>query len=343
MSCSVHGPRYNISMSVRAKILGVSVLTAGLILSSCSRSEGFKRESETYTDENPSYYYGPGDNPQQQAGTLTDRAKTLGQPKQRLVVFDFWNLTPFQEGGLGKYAANELKREIFLSKKVLLPSEVTTTLTTSDFVDADKIKVDQLVREGRRLGVQVLVIGRVTNVTFRQKGDEVGLFRSKESIAVADIELKVFDTQSGREISAIARSGQASSNTANISADQDQESKAYRAELIKFALRDAVQSAVKDVSKSLDKMMWVGRVAKIIGTQVFLNSGRESGLIRGDILRVLTQGEDIHDPETGAFLGRTDGQLKGTLEVVDFIGKDAAVGVIHSGGSVTEGDVVRLY
>ena len=47
---------------------------------------------------------------------------------------------------------------------------------------------------------------------------------------------------------------------------------------------------------------------------------RITSWVAGDILKVLTQGDDIYDPATGSYLGRTQGQLKGTLEVVDFLG-----------------------
>ena len=51
----------------------------------------------------------------------------------------------------------------------------------------------------------------------------------------------------------------------------------------------------------------------------------------------------IYDPETGALIGMSKGDIKGTLEIIDFFGPDGAVSILHSGGSVTEGDFVQLY
>jgi len=45
----------------------------------------------------------------------------------------------------------------------------------------------------------------------------------------------------------------------------------------------------------------------------------------------------------GLYRGCLPGQLKGTVEVVDFIGSDAAIGEIHTGGNFSEGDIVQLY
>ena len=82
---------------------------------------------------------------------------------------------------------------------------------------------------------------------------------------------------------------------------------------------------VRHVLKAIEKTTWQGLIAKILGTKIYLNAGRRSGLVTGDILKVLTKGIEVFDPETGALLGKTEGQLKGTLEVIDFIGDDAAV------------------
>lgn len=47
------------------------------------------------------------------------------------------------------------------------------------------------------------------------------------------------------------------------------------------------------------KLDWLGRVAKIIGTRIYVNAGRTSGINLGDILKVVTEGQEIYDPESG--------------------------------------------
>jgi hypothetical protein len=92
-------------------------------------------------------------------------------------------------------------------------------------------------------------------------------------------------------------------------------------------------------------LRWTGREEspKIIGSKVYINAGRKSGINVGDILKVITEGQEIYDPETGALIGVSKGETKGTLEVMDFFGPDGAVTILHSGGTVTEGDFVQLY
>jgi len=273
----------------------------------------------------------------------TQRIESMGQPKKRIVILNFWNDTPVKQNDLGAFAADELRRGLYATQRVILPTDAKTELGTADFIQGDKVKVAQLIREGRRMGVAVLVIGRVTKVVFRQRGDEVGLLRQKQSLAGVDVEIKTFDVAAGREIMAAARSGEAASNAIVAFEGDNIESPEYRAELTKLAVRNAMSSLVPEVIKSIEKMTWQGRIAKASGTRVYVNAGRASGLVGGDILKVLTPGDDVYDPQTGAFLGRSQGQLKGTLEVVDFLGTDGAVTEVHTGGNFQEGDVVQLY
>jgi hypothetical protein len=271
------------------------------------------------------------------------KADLQGQPKKRVLVLNFWNDTPLIQSELGVFAANELRRGLFLSQKVILADDIKPELNTEDFLDGEHVRVAQLIREGRRLGMAVVVLGRVTQIVFRQKGDEVGLFRQRQSLAAAQIEMKVFDIQGGREVVASTQSGEASASAMSAFDNGSLETPAYRAELTKLALRQAAAKLVPDVVHSVDKLAWQGRIAKIVGPKIYVNAGRASGLIAGDILKVLNPGDEVYDPVTGAYLGRAKGQLKGTLEVVDFLGVDGASTEIHTGGNFKEGDFVQLY
>lgn len=313
------------------------VLLVGFVSTACQRSPAYRRDQSWY-NENADSYYSAG-----QAKGATEKIEALGQPKKRVVVLDFWNDTPVKQADLGSFAADELRRGLFLTRKVILPEDVKSALGTDHFLKGDELKVEQLIREGRRLGVSVLVVGRIAKVAFRQRGGDIGVFSQKQSLAGVDVELKVFDVAQGREIMAIGRPGQSEGNTVSALDKGDLESPEYRGELTKIAVRDAVSRLIPDVVRTVEKMSWQGSVAKIIGNKVYLNAGRSSGLVVGDILRVLTKGDDIYDPASGAFLGRSRGQLKGTLEVVDFLGGDAAIGEIHTGANFQVGDAVQLY
>ena len=308
----------------------------------CTRSDSYRKDEEFY-EETPSGYYnstGPGG---VGSAPTTERIEKIKQPKKKVLVLGFWNDTPVGDDSIGTFAAEELKRNLFLSKKVIFPEEKSASAVTRDFVDGDRVQTAQLIREGKRVGVNTIIIGRISKIVFRQNREEVGILREAESAVAVDIEMKVFDAVSGREVHSAKRSG-ASFNTAHIVFDDDAlASKAARNEIAKDAVVDAVRKLVPDAFLSMEKMDWQGRIAKLIGNKVYINAGRASGLLAGDILKVMSPGEEIVDPVTKSYLGRSEGMLKGTLEVTEFIGQDSAMTLIHTGGNFQEGDVVRLY
>lgn len=302
----------------------------------CVRAPDYRRDREAYEDQAGGYY-------REDLPKKGEALERLRGPKKKVLVLSFWNDTPVGDDGLGEFVASELKREFSIGNRVLFPEEKSIASATKDFVDGDRVQVAQLVREGRRFSVSAVVLGRISKINFRQSREEVGILRQAESNVAVDLEMKVFDVGSGREVGTYTRTGIAA-NTTRIVLDEDAlSSKAARNELAKDAIYSAVQKLVPDAVMAMEKMDWQGRIAKISGSKVYLNSGRASGLLAGDILKVLSPGEEIVDPVTKAFLGRSEGFLKGTLEVSDFIGTDTAMAVIHTGGNFQEGDVVRLY
>lgn len=320
------------------KQLGV-VLGILVAATACQRSPQYRHDQDYGSSDGATSYYG-----KQGAGkSPTARIEQMGQPKKRVVILTFWNDTPVPQADLGMFAADELRRGLFLTQRLILPPDAKTELGTEDFIQGDKVKVAQLIREGRKLGVAVLAIGRVSKITFRQRGDDIGLLRQKQSLAGVDIEMKLFDVAGGREIMADAKSGEASSNAMVALDTKGIESPEYRGELIKLAVRNAVALLVPDVIRSVEKLTWEGRIAKVSGSKVYVNAGKASGLVAGDILKVLAPGDDVYDPASGAFLGRSQGQLKGTLEVTDFLGTDGAITEVHTGANFQDGDVVQLY
>ena len=139
-------------------------------------------------------------------------------------------------------------------------------------------------------------------------------------------------------------------DTGNISDDNlkfyqsaSEDNLAYRQELLRYSVKVAVRKFIPRVIKVGSRLDWMGRVAKIIGTRIYINAGRSSGINIGDIIKVITEGQEVYDPESGAMIGVSQGEVKGTLEVVDYFGTDGAICILHSGGSVTEGDFVQLY
>jgi hypothetical protein len=319
------GEQMKTNLYFKANILAVCLGTLAIVSSGCQRSTFFKSDDDLANlDQNF------GRNPAN-SGSLQGWG-----PKKRALIMNFWNDTPIQDSSFSTYAADELKRGLHLSQRVVIPSDLKNDLATDHFLQGDRVKVAQLIREGRRLGVSVLVIGRIGKITYRQKGDDIGIFHQRSAIANVDV-------VNGREVMATSRSGEATSNAVPSAEEQSASGDEFKSKLTRLGIRQAVAALIPDFLRAIEKMTWQGRVAKIIGQKAYLNSGQASGLIAGDILKVLTPGDDIYDPLSGAYLGQAQGQMKGTLEVVDFIGPDGAVADIHTGAKPKEGDLVQLY
>lgn len=322
----------NASFYIRKVIFILSLSFLG----ACARSPEFVKDQSFYKTESPYY-------DRSKEKTPTETIEAMGQPKKKVLVLDFWNDTPVKSSELGEFTSSEMKRGFLQNNRLIVPKDIKTMLSTEDFITGEKVKVAQLVREGRRLGVSVVIIGRINKAIFRQKGDEIGLFRQKQSLAGVDIEVKVFDVNAGKEVASLGRSAEASSE-ANVATEDEQITGSdYREELLKLAIRNAVTGVVPDVLRVVEKMTWQGRIAKVNGKKVIVNAGKSAGMLSGDILKVLSPGDDVYDPNSGAFLGRSPGLLKGTVEIKDFIGLEAAIGELHTGGNFQEGDLVQLY
>jgi len=309
-----------------------------LVVTGCVRAGNYRKDRDFYEDS-PGGYYQEGDD-----GSVKSQAlERLRGPKKKVLVLSFWNDTQIGDEELGSFVASELKREFAIGGKILFPEDQLVNTVTKDFVDGDRVQVAQLVREGRKFGVSAVILGRISKIQFRQNREEVGILRQAESSVAVDIEMKVFDVATGREVGTYPRSAAAASSTRILIDDDAINNKAAREELAKEALYKASQKLIPDAVLALEKMEWQGRIAKIVGNKVYINAGKASGILAGDILKVLSTGEEIIDPVTKTFLGHSEGFLKGTLEVSDFIGTDSAMATVHTGGNFQEGDVVRLY
>ncbi|MEK7689530.1 MAG: hypothetical protein AAB425_00760, partial [Bdellovibrionota bacterium] len=332
------------------------------VLATACQRPGFRKngfDNETSGQESD-YYNG---RPEKDVPPPT--VEQMGQPKKRAVVLDFWNDSPAREAEFGSSTADDLRALLYRSQRVMITPDIRSEKTTEDFVQGEQVKVAQLVREGRKLGVSVIIVGRISKIVYRQIEKEGGLLRGSEAMVAVGVEMKLFDVVTGRELLSLKRAGQARGeakpstaqaarepvpessqvpvDAAEVEVPEDRIDLGAKIALSKTALKSAVAAAVPHMVRVIDKMYWSGHIARIQGKQVIVNAGRASGLMPGDILKVLTQGEDVYDPVTGAYLGRSPGKLKGTLEIKAFMGPDAAITELHTGSNFQEGDTVQLY
>lgn len=286
----------------------------------------------------------PLDPGRERKNNLPTQVKEFNPIRKKIALLPFFNESPFGGEDLAIQATEEFRREISRSKDFLVdPTAAQIFGISKDIYSGGGIKLAQLTRKAKMAGVNLVVFGRIIDARVRQAADEIGFVRKTKALAETKVEIKVFDVISSKELISEVVDGTTRDDNYRFYVTEEEENLAYRQDLLRYATRVAVRKFIPRLTKMGGKLDWTGRVAKIIGTKIYINAGRESGINIGDILKVITEGQDIYDPETGAMIGISKGDVKGTLEVNDYFGPDGAIAILHSGGSVTEGDFVQLY
>lgn len=264
--------------------------------------------------------------------------------KKKIALLSFYNESPMGGEDLAITATEEFRRETAKSREFIFDPEAESTFGNSKEIYAGGgIKLTQLARKAKLSGVSIVVFGRIKDARVRQKSDEIGFVRKVKSLAESLVEIKVYDVMANKELYSETLDGNITDDNLRFYQTDSEENLSYRQDLLRYSIKVAVRKFVPRIVKLGSRLDWVGRVAKIIGTRIYVNAGRASGLNVGDILKVITEGQEVFDPESGALIGMSQGEVKGTLEVSDYFGQDGAVCTLHSGGSVTEGDFVQLY
>ncbi len=269
---------------------------------------------------------------------------TFSPVKKKIALLKLFNESPFGKEDLAIVATEELRRELARTRDFVIDPEASAMFGSSkEIYSGGGLKLAQLSRKAKLSGVNLVVFGRISEARVRQKTDEIGFVRKTKSYAESVVELRVFDVLANKEIFSEKVDGNINDSTFRFFMSERDAHMDYRRSLLRYSVKVAVRKLIPRVNKLGERLDWTGRVARIIGSKVYINAGRQSGLNVGDILKIMTEGEEIFDPESGALLGVSKGQVKGTLEVIDYFGADGSVTILHSGGSVTEGDFVQLY
>lgn len=277
------------------------------------------------------------------------RKKSISDPiynpiKKKVALLSFINESALGGDDLAVVATEEIRRELAKTRDYLVDPSVESIFGSSKEVFASGgAQLVQLTRKAKLSGVNLVVFGRITKARVRQHTDEIGVMRDQKSFAESEVELRIFDVHAGKEIYAEKQNGNVDDKAFRFYLDEKNENLDYRKKLMRYSIQVAMRKFMPKIVELGNKLEWIGRVAKIIGTKIYVNAGRQSGIQVGDVLKVTTEGQEIYDPETGALIGYSEGDVKGTIEVIDYFGPDGAVAILHSGGSVTEGDFIELY
>jgi hypothetical protein len=264
--------------------------------------------------------------------------------RYRLLVLPFLDASTTRPSSFREGARKRLLVDLNRTGQVIALG--TEDYKTNFKVDPKTLDYDlpAIAKDVGAFGVSGILEGKVMDFRVQRKTGQVGIVRNLKSAFDCVVRVRVLSVRGGREVFNTVKTvtiEQADIRVAErIDSDRFIEA---NPELTESMIQEAFLEFSPQVLKSLEKLQWEGRVAAVQGSRVFLNVGRLSGLKIGDILKVVDEGEDVYDPESGHRIGQVQGRMKGTLEVVSFFGQDGAVTLIHSGAGFKENDHVELY
>ena len=264
--------------------------------------------------------------------------------KKKVALLTFFNESPYGGEDLAVTATEELRRELARTGRFIMDHQGQKIFGPSKEVYAGGgVKLVQLSRKAKSAGINLVIFGRIIDARIKEKRDEIGLVRKVVSYTESKIEIRLFDINNNKEIYTSILKGHADDSTYRFFAASRDSRLQYRRNLLRYGAKIAIRRSIPEILDISEKLDWVGRVAKIIGKKIYINAGRLSGIQISDVLKAMTEGNEIYDPDTGALIGISKGEIKGALEVIDYFGPDGSVAILHSGGAVHEGDFVQLY
>lgn len=277
---------------------------------------------------------------------VPSKARESGEAplRKRVMVLPFINSAVARSDKGVVVARDAFLRQLKKTDEFVVVANTDFPKDIATYLKNDEYDLEGMGKVAAAMGVSAIIEGRVLEVRARRIGDEVGLVRKIRARMNARVQIRMVNTRNGSIILNETREAEAEESTTRVaeraSGDRDLQDDPV---LIEAVVTRAFQTTLPRIVNAVEKLSWEGRVAMIKGERVYLNAGRMSGLQIGDILRISEEGEDVHDPESGSYIGRVPGRLKGTVEVVSYFGRDGAIAVLHSGSGFRENDLVELY
>lgn len=270
--------------------------------------------------------------------------KEDAQPRKRLMILPFLDTNEMRPQHMRDAARAEFIRELNKHGDVITIDSKDLRVDFAKHLQNGQYKLDEISKEAKDLGVAALLEGKVEDLKVKRKSDAVGVFRQMKTTFEAQVRVRIASARSGKELFNTLKTVTIEESNVRV-AENANSDRFFQAnpEILENLLKEAFLDFAPQITEAMDKMSWEGRIAALSGDRIFLNVGRVSGLQVGDILKVSDEGEEVYDPQSGNYIGKVPGRLKGTLEVVSYFGQDGAIAVIHSGAGFKENDRIELY
>jgi len=196
---------------------------------------------------------------------------------------------------------------------------------------------------GRSEGIAGVITGTVDTMENTEVGGEteVGLFKTQQFTTEVKLTVEIYDVAARRRQFARTETGDVTEERTQILESSNPEAQEKERQL--QAASRALQKVFANLPNQLTRIAWSGHIAKIDLHRIYINGGRATGLMPGQLLRVISEGEPVFDSVSGRPLGIPSGRVKGMVRIVENFGPDASIAVVHSGAGFREQDRVEPF
>lgn len=216
---------------------------------------------------------------------------------------------------LGKGISDELVTALLDTDKfrIIEREQLEKVLEEQDFGTSGRVDAQSAAKIGKILGVQYLVMGRVTEFTFKSSGGGAlsltkgGGLGIKTTTSRVVIDARLVDTSSAEILTGVKGEGEKKQTNLGLVYDWSAisfGSDEFRKTNIGIALRDAVIQVANGLSEKAylnvaPDAELTGLVAYVSETKIYINLGSSDGIKPGMLFEVYHILDLVKDPATG--------------------------------------------
>ena len=295
-------------------------------------------------------------------GVLT-AAEPSAEPaaKPRVAILEFKNKT---EGYVWAwYRAGEAAQDMFVTElvkrgnfRVMEREKLEAIMEEKHLTLSGDIDPKTAVKLGKMIGVEYLIAGAITELGVADRDVNVpsGLFGGRmPSVNVrsqkmdAAVDARAFSTSTGEIVWADTASESTSDSSVYVAGagggveDRRKLDRLLRPVVVRLAESLGQKKlATSGLGGRSDASGVVGKIAKVVGSTLYVNVGSEAGVKEGDEFTVIRAGEVIKDPDTGEVLGANESTV-GRVRITAVMGPRLSKAAPVSGTVYKVGDVLK--
>jgi len=247
---------------------------------------------------------------------VAQQLPTFKRYKRKIAITRFTNesnygralMTDQDYDQVGKQASDMLAAKLVKSGKFMVFER-----------DQKFLNEQQLSGDGSLIGVDVAVVGSVTEFGRSITGKSAWLSGTKVQAARAKVDARVVDLKTGQAFFSASGTGEATTESGEVAGFGSRAD--YDATLNDRAISAAISDLVDKLVSTLEERPWKTDVLEVQGNNVFISGGGRQGLKTGDVLQVLERGQMVKSAQTG-FVINLPPKKVAQVRVVSFFGEN---------------------